>query len=83
MEPKQDPKQDPKRDNDERPEEYEQAHESDEGASVIEKDQASFVDESSPRGKQFGEGRKVADLDRVGAATPDADPDELPKRPRR
>jgi hypothetical protein len=56
--------------------------EDDEGASVVEKDQHSFVDEHSPRGKQFGEGRKVADLDRVGAMTPDADSDELPKRPR-
>lgn len=56
--------------------------ETDEGASILEKDQTSFVDEKSPRGKQFGEGRKVADLDRVGAATPDADSEELPRRPR-
>jgi hypothetical protein len=66
----------------ESPEEYEETHEADEGASIIEKDQTSFVDESSPRGKQFGEGRKVADLGRVGAATPDADSDELPKQPK-
>ena len=64
------------------PEEYEETHEADEGASIVEKDQTSFVDESSPRGKQFGEGRKVADLGRVGAATPDADSDELPKQPK-
>jgi hypothetical protein len=73
----------PKQTRDERPEEYEEKHESDEGASIFEKDQTSFVDEGSPRGKQFGDGRKVADLDRVGAATPDADSDELPKRPRK
>jgi hypothetical protein len=66
----------------ESPEEYEETHEADEGASIIEKDQTSFVDEGSPRGKQFGEGRKVADLGRVGAATPDADSDELPKQPK-
>lgn len=67
----------------ESPEEYEETHEADEGASIVEKDQTSFVDESSPRGKQFGEGRKVADLGRVGAATPDADSDELPKQPKK
>ena len=67
----------------ERPEDYEEQQEGDEGASILEKDQPSFVDESSPRGKQFGEGRKVADLNRVGAATPDADSEDLPKRPRK
>lgn len=56
--------------------------EREEGASILEKDQTSFVDEKSPRGKQFGDGRKVADLDRVGAATPDTDSDEQPRRSR-
>jgi hypothetical protein len=73
----------PKQNKDDRPEEYEETHEGDEGASVIEKDQPSFVDEKSPRGKQFGDGRKVADLGRVGAVTPDADSDELPRQPRK
>jgi hypothetical protein len=58
----------------------EEQREADEGASILEKDQTSFVDEKSPRGKQFGEGRKVADLDRVGAVTPDADADEPSRR---
>ena len=72
-----------KQNRDERPEEYEEKHEADEGASILEKDQTSFVDEGSPRGKQFGDGRKVADLDRVGAATPDTDSDEPAKQPRK
>jgi hypothetical protein len=72
-----------KKNRDERPEEYEETHEADEGASILQKDQTSFIDEDSPSGKQFGDGRKVADLDRVGAATPDADSDELPKQPRK
>ena len=74
----------PKQNKDERREDTEEATESDEGASILEKDQTSFVDEGSRRGKQFSEGgRKVADLGRVGAATPDADSDELPKQPRK
>jgi hypothetical protein len=73
----------PKQTKDESPEEYEETHESDEGASVIQKDQTSFVDENSRRGKQFGDGRKVADLGRVGAGAPDTDSDEPPKQPRK
>ena len=42
-------------------------------------EQTSFIDEHSPTGKQFGDGRKVADLDRVGAMAPDADPDTEPE----
>ncbi|HUS33078.1 MAG TPA: hypothetical protein VMZ53_31470 [Kofleriaceae bacterium] len=67
----------------ERPEEYERSNEGDEGASILQKEQSSFVDEDSPRGKQFGASRKVADQDRVGAASPDADSDELPKQPQK
>lgn len=73
----------PKQNKDDRREEYEETHESDEGASVIEKDQTSFVDEKSPRGKQFGDGRKVADLERVGAVTPDSDADEQAQQPKK
>jgi hypothetical protein len=51
------------------------------GASILQKDQHAFVDESSPAGKQFGEGRKVTDLDHVGGMTPDSDSDELPAQP--
>lgn len=67
----------------ESPEDTEERLEDDEGASILDKDQTSFVDEKSPRGKQFGDGRKVADLGRVGAGAPDTDSDELPKRPRK
>jgi len=73
----------PKQTKDDRREEDEETHESDEGASVIEKDQTSFVDEKSPRGKQFGDGRKVADLGRVGGVSPDADSDEPAQQPKK
>jgi hypothetical protein len=53
-----------------------------ESAPIQDKDQTSFVDEKSPRGKQFGDGRKVADLGRVGSATPDTEPDDQPRRQR-
>lgn len=54
------------------------------GKSILVEDQASFLDEGSHAGKQFGNGgRKVADLDRVGAMSPDADAEEAsePDRP--
>ncbi len=44
-----------------------------EGHSVLVEDQTSFVDEDPPGGKHFGDGRKVADLGRVGAMSPDSD----------
>lgn len=55
-----------------------------EGKSVLVTDQTSFIDEGSRTGKQFGDGgRKVADLERVGAMSPDADGEEPadPDRP--
>jgi len=52
-----------------------QEAEDSEGRSAL-VEQTSFIDEHSPMGKQFGDGRKVADLDRVGGMAPDADPDE-------
>lgn len=63
---------DKKRD-DQRPDEGQDAKE---GHSVLVGDQSSFVDEGSRVGKQFGNGgRKVADLEHVGASSPDADGD--------
>ena len=69
-----------KRSKDELAREDPEALESDEGKSIMEKDQTSFIDEHPRHGKQFNDGRKVADLERVGSATPDADHDELPQR---
>jgi hypothetical protein len=44
----------------------------------------SLTDQRAPRGRHFAEdGRKVADLERVGAMSPDADPDDTPPRTRR
>ena len=57
-----------------------EALESEVGKSVLEKDQPSFIDDHPPRGRQFNDGRKVADLERVGSGSPDADPDE-PSKP--
>jgi hypothetical protein len=44
-------------------------------ASSIVEDQPSFADDESRRGKHFTVGRKVIDLDHVGAGTPDTDPE--------
>ena len=55
-----------------------------EGKSILVADQTSFVDEGTRAGKQFADGgRKVADLERVGAMSPDADAEEVtePDRP--
>jgi len=46
--------------------------------SVLIEDQPSFADDHSRRGKHFTDGRKVRDLDRVGAMAPDTDPDRRP-----
>jgi len=43
-------------------------------ASSIVEDQPSFADDTSRRGKHFTVGRKVVDLDHVGALSPDTDP---------
>lgn len=54
----------------------EEPQEDKEGRSVLVADQASFMDEGSRAGKQFADGgRKVADLERVGAMSPDSDAD--------
>lgn len=63
-----------------KPDEPEEENEANEGKSILVEDQASFIDEHPRTGKQFGDGRKVADLDRVGAMSPDADAEGLPKR---
>jgi hypothetical protein len=42
-------------------------------ASSIVEDQPSFADDTSRRGKHFTVGRKVVDLDHVGALSPDTD----------
>lgn len=66
---------------DQKPDEGQEATE---GKSILVEDQASFLDEGSRAGKQFGDGgRKVADLERVGAMSPDADGEEPsdPDRP--
>jgi hypothetical protein len=68
-----------KRSKDELARENPEALESDVGKSVIQKDQPSFIDDHPQHGKQFNDGRKVADLERVGAAAPDADADGPPK----
>jgi hypothetical protein len=55
-----------------------------EGRSVLVEDQASFIDEHPRAGKQYGDGRKVTDLERVGAMSPDADASEAePPKPTR
>jgi hypothetical protein len=48
---------------------------------LIEEEQAAFVEDATePRhGKHYAGGRKVVDLAHVGAATPDADADGLPR----
>jgi hypothetical protein len=71
---------DDERDDDVKPEEPEAENEANEAKSILVEDQASFIDEHPRTGKQFGDGRKVADLDRVGAMAPDADAEGLPKR---
>ena len=44
----------------------------------------SLTDKHAPRGRHFADdGRKVADLERVGAMAPDTDPDDTPPRTRR
>ena len=45
--------------NDQRPDE---GQEDTEGKSILVEDQASFIDEGPRAGKQFGDGRKVANL---------------------
>jgi hypothetical protein len=43
----------------------------------------SVTDEHAPSGRHFADdGRKVADLERVGAMAPDTDPDDTDVRPR-
>ena len=58
-------------------------HERDGAPSVIESDQAAFVEDAGePRhGKHFAGGRKVVDLEHVGGTTPDADPAPAPAKP--
>lgn len=69
---------DKKRD-DQKPDE---GQENTEGKSILVEDQSSFIDEGSRAGKQFGNGgRKVADLERVGAMSPDGDGEELTEPP--
>jgi hypothetical protein len=68
-----------KKQDDQRPHE---GREHNEGRSILVEDQTSFIDEGSRTGKQFSDGRKVANLDRVGAMSPDADGEETePTRP--
>ena len=62
-----------------RPDEGQDANE---GRSILVEDQTSFIDEGARSGKQFSAGRKVADLERVGAMSPDADGEQTePERP--
>jgi hypothetical protein len=43
----------------------------------------SVTDEHAPKGRHFSDdGRKVANLERVGAMAPDTDPDDTPVRSR-
>ena len=58
-------------------------HDDDVGTPLANKDQTSFIDEETRTGKQLtGGGRKVADLDHVGAKAPDTDADEMSKQPK-
>jgi hypothetical protein len=43
--------------------------------SVLAEGQPAFIDEHPRHGKYYNDGRKVIDLDRVGAAAPDSDAD--------
>lgn len=67
-----------KKRNDQLPDE---GQEDNQGKSVVVEDQTSFIDEKSRSGKQFGDGRKVTDLERVGAMTPDADAEDSEPKP--
>jgi len=44
----------------------------------------SMTDQHAPRGRHFADdGRKIADLERVGSMAPDTDPDDTPPQTRR